>query len=130
MKRRLQRVIGVKRFDDAVHRRVVRIFLDIAAEQAIPDHQHAGIVTVDIAVVARVMHAMNRRRVEHVLEPAELADRLRVHEKLEAEIDQHDRDNLLRRKAEHGERNPEQPHAGNRIHQALAERGRKIHPLR
>ncbi len=77
-----------------------------------------------------MMNAMDRRCVQHVFEPAELADRLRMHEKLKAEIDQHDGDNLLRRKAEYGERNPEHPHAGDRVHQALAEGGRKIHPLR
>ncbi len=77
-----------------------------------------------------MVHAVVRGRVEHLLDPAEFAHRLGVHEKLETQVDRHHRDDVRRRKPQPGQRQPEQPHARDRIGQALPERRGQVQPLR
>jgi len=92
---------------DAVFAGLFRVFLDIAAEQLVPDDQHPGVVTVDVLGVAGVMHAMVRWRVEHVFQPAQFADSLGVDKKLECEIDCHHRDDMGWCKTNPRQRQPE-----------------------
>ncbi len=130
-----QRVVAARRSKcalshDAVLARHRRVFLHEAAEQLVPHDQHAGVVAIDVFRIARVVHPVVRGRVEHVFDPPQLPDCLGVHEELEAQVDRHHRDDVRGFESEPRERQPEQPHPGNRIGQALPERGGQVQPLR
>src|ERR1700722_6783528 len=51
-------------FDDSVGRRLIVPLRDEGSEQAVPHHQHAGIVAVEVAGIRRMMDAMMRGGVE------------------------------------------------------------------
>ena len=96
----------------AVDARLVVVFFVEGAEQTIPDDQDAAVVAVEVAVVHRVMHTVVRWRAEPAVEPAELADLLRVHPELVEQIDQRDRAEHQRRHAD------DAPSAGRRSNPA------------
>ncbi len=118
------------RLGDAKTTRLGRIFLDKGAKQPIPDNQHTSKVAIYVFGVAGVVHPVVGGGVEDPLQPAEFAHHLGVDEKLKTQAEQHGGHYRLRREADDNHRDPEQPHAGDGIHQALAKGGREIEPLR
>ena len=118
------------RLSDAEAARLGRVFFHKGAKQPIPDDQHPGEVAVYVFGVAGVVHPVVGGGVEDPLQPAELAYHLGVDEELEAQAQQHGGDHRLGREADDNHRDPEQPHAGDGIHQALAKSGGEVEPLR
>ncbi|MNT44691.1 hypothetical protein D3C72_1812290 [compost metagenome] len=93
-----------------------------AAKQAIPNGQHARIVAVDILWILRMVHPMHRRRVENHLNQRPASAQPGVDEELEREVQADGQDHPIWCKSDERERNPEQPHARDRVGQALPER--------
>src|ERR1700693_3090398 len=51
--------------------RLISAFFDIRTEQAVEYDEHATKVRIEIVDIRCVVHAMRRRRIEHIFEPAE-----------------------------------------------------------
>ena len=80
--RRVERVdVGGEPVDDRLVLALER------AEEAVPHDEDAAVVAVDVAAVAAVVDPVVRGRVEHLLRPAQLADRLGVDPELVEEVD-------------------------------------------
>jgi hypothetical protein len=75
------------------------VLLDEGAEQAVPDHQDAAVVAVQVAVVHGMVHAVVAGAAEPAVEPAQPADLLRVHPELVEQVDQRDDGEHQRRHA-------------------------------
>ena len=79
------------------------------AEHPVPDDQRAGVVLVQILGIARVVHAMMRRRVEHPFQRAQLADQAGVDPELVERVEARHRGEPGRRKAHQRQRQVEDP---------------------
>ncbi len=107
------------------------MFLHEAPEQAIPDHQHAGIVAVEVARIGCMMHSMMRRRVEQVLEPAGHAvNGFGMNPKLIEQVEALLRQDHRRWKTQQGQRNPRGPGADDDAGPRLTDGRRQIVFLR
>ena len=73
--------------DETVAARHVVALGAVGAEQAIEDDQHAAVVGIEVLEVRGVVHAMGRRRVQQVFEPAELRDPRRVDPELVQQVE-------------------------------------------
>jgi hypothetical protein len=115
--------VRARRRNQPVAARFLGTLLHIGAEQAVEHHEHAAVVRIQISQIRRVMHAMRGRRVEHVLEPAELRYPRGVQpeliEQVERERGQHD----FGPHAEPDERREEQHGAGESARPAEPECG-------
>ncbi len=123
-------VEAVNGLGDAEAARLGGVFLHEGAKQPIPDDEHPGEVAIDVSGVAGVVHPVVGGGVEGPLQPAELAHHLGVDEELKAQAQEHGRDHRLGREADEDHGDPEQPHTGDGVGQALAEGGGEVEPLR
>ncbi|MND95074.1 hypothetical protein D3C80_873160 [compost metagenome] len=110
--------------------RLAQVFLHKGAKQPIPDDEHPGEVAVYVFGVAGVVHPVVGGGVEDPLQPAQLAHHLGVDEELKAQAQEHCGDHGLGGEADEDHGDPEQPHAGDGVHQALAKGGGEVEPLR
>ena len=86
MKRDQDRIVRNQRLHQPVAARQVVALGDEGAEQAVEHDQHAAVVAVEILGVDGMVHAMMRRRVEHIFQPAELRDPLGVQPELVEQV--------------------------------------------
>ncbi len=93
---------------DAVDRRhVVQLFLE-GSEQAVPPGENLSQVLVEIFRIDGVVHAVLRRRDDHVLEQAELGHVLRVIPELQKKVNRSDQVDHFGRHARDGRRDQKQ----------------------
>ena len=101
-------------------------FLDVGAEQAVEDDQHAAEVGVEILGIARVMDAVARRRVDHVLQPAQLGDPVGMDPELVEQVQEQRRQNDFGCEADQHQRREEERRAGEATEPAEAIGGGEI----
>ena len=118
-----QRVPAVERAACAVHARLLLVFE--GAKQAVPQHQNAAVVFVQVGVVHGMVHAVVGGGAKHPVKPAQFADLLGMHPKLVEQVDQRDDAKNHRRHARHRHgqvKHPAQQHATA----GLAQRGGQV----
>ncbi len=120
---RADRIEAAKRLGDAVDR--PRLLGREGPEQSIPDDQDRAVVAIDVLGVARVVHAVVRRRVQHRLERTEPAHELGVNPELVERAHRIGDHEHQRRDADHRQRQRERQ-AGERRQHRLAQRDRQV----
>ncbi len=125
-----ERIETVDGLGDAEATRLGGVFFHEGTKQPVPDDEHSGEVAIDIVGVAGVVHPVVGGGVEDPLQPAKLAHHLGVDEELKTQAQEHGGHHGLGRETDEDHGDPEQPHAGDRVHQALAKGGGEVEPLR
>ncbi len=121
-----ERVVADHRLDQAVAARHVVALAAVGAEQAIEDDQHAAVVGVEVLEVGGVVDAVRRRRVEHVLEPAEARDPGGVDPELVEQVEREHLEDDARLEAEPDQRHVEDRAAGGATQDADPVRRRQV----
>ena len=121
-----QRVEGAHRRGHPVHHRLVLLLP--GAEQAVPEDEHPTVVAIDVARVLPVVHPVQGRRHQHLLQPAEAADVLAVDPELVGQLHPEQHQEQRQRQPQQRQGQVEGPVEGG-LERALAQRRRQVEVL-